>query len=96
MEHFKTVKDHLQERIQNTFILQSCPLPSSTAGQQSGGSAAAVDDPTQKSKQLQQRWVSRVSSLYLGTLGEENGMRETRVEWMEFSCLLITYDLKII
>jgi hypothetical protein len=49
MEHFKTVPDHMQTRIQNQdmLILQSHP-PSSTAGQQSGGSAAAVDDPAQK------------------------------------------------
>ena len=37
--------DDIQKRIQNMSILQTCP-PSSTAGQQSGGSAAAVDDPT--------------------------------------------------
>ena len=96
VEHFKTVPDHMQKRIQNMFMLQSCPLPSSTAGQQSGGSAAAVDEPAQKSKQLQQRWIFRVSSLYLGTLREETGMRETRVEWTEFTWLLITYVLKII
>ena len=55
-----------------------------------------MDDPEQKSKQLQQRWISRVSSLYLGTLGEEKGMRKTRVEWMEFTWLLIKCVLKII
>jgi len=32
-----------------------------------------------------------VSSLYLGTLGGENGMRDTRVEWTEFAWLLITH-----
>ena len=40
------------------------------------------------------KWISRGSSLYyrdLGTHGGEKGMRETRVEWMEFTWLLITY-----
>ena len=32
-----------------------------------------------------------VSSLYLGTLGGEKGMRDTRVEWTELTWLLITY-----
>ena len=73
-----SVTDHMQKGIQNMLILQSCP-PSSTVGQQSGGSSSAVDDPTQKSKQLQQRWISRGSSLQLGTLGGEKGMLETRV-----------------
>ena len=44
-----------------------------------------------QSEQLQQRWIARVSSLYLGTLGREKGMRETRVEWTEFAWLLITF-----
>jgi hypothetical protein len=43
-----------------------------------------------QSEQLQQRWISRVSSLYLGTLGGEKGMRDTRVEWTEFTWLLIS------
>ena len=37
MEHFKTVTDDMQTRIQNMLILQTCP-PSNTVGQQSGGS----------------------------------------------------------
>jgi hypothetical protein len=41
MEHFKAVTDDKQTRIQNMLILQTCP-PSSTAGQQLGGSAADV------------------------------------------------------
>jgi hypothetical protein len=65
---------------QDMLILQSHP-PSSTAGQQSGGSSADVDEPAQKSKQLQQRWISRVSSLYQGNLGGENDTRDTRVGW---------------
>jgi hypothetical protein len=36
------------------------------------------------SEQLQQRWIVRASSLYLGTLKGEKGMRETRVECTEF------------
>ena len=42
-------------------------------------------------EKLQQRWISRVSSLYLSTFGGEKGMRETRVEWTEFTWLLITF-----
>ena len=34
MEHLKKVPDHMQKRIQKMFMLQSCPLPSSTDGQQ--------------------------------------------------------------
>jgi hypothetical protein len=34
---------------------------------------------------------SRVSSLYLDMLGGENGMRDTMVEWMEFTLFFITY-----
>jgi hypothetical protein len=33
-----------------------------------------------QSEQLQRSWISRGCSLYLGTLGGEKGMRETRVE----------------
>jgi hypothetical protein len=43
-----------------------------------------------QSEQLQKRGFP-VSSLYLGTLGGENGLRDTRVEWTEFTWLLITH-----
>ncbi len=44
-----------------------------------------------QSEQLQQRLISRGSSPYLGTVGGEEGMSETRVEWTEFASLLFTY-----
>ena len=44
---FKTVTEDMQKRIQNMSILQ-IPHSSTARGQQSGGSAAAVDDPAQK------------------------------------------------
>ena len=43
------------------------------------------------SEQLQQRWISWVSSLYLGTVGGEKGMRQTRVEYTQFTVFFITY-----
>jgi hypothetical protein len=44
---FKAITDGMHNRIQNMSLLQTCPH-SRTAGQQSGGSAAAVDDSAQK------------------------------------------------
>ena len=49
VSQFKTVTEEMQKRIQNMSILQICPH-SSTVGQQSGCSAAAVDNPAQKCK----------------------------------------------
>jgi hypothetical protein len=50
-----SVTDHMQKGIQNILILQSCP-PSSTVGQQSGGSVAAVDDHAQKCIAVPTSW----------------------------------------
>ncbi len=47
VSQFKTVTEDMQKRIQNMLILQ-IPHSSTAGGQQSGGSAAAVDDPAQK------------------------------------------------
>jgi hypothetical protein len=44
----------------------------------SGGFLEKTKPP--KSQHLQQRWISRGSSLCLGTLGGEEGMRGTRVQ----------------
>ena len=45
----------MQKGIQNMLIVQSCP-PSSSAGEQSGGSVAAVDDPAWKRTAAPTSW----------------------------------------
>ena len=76
--------ENMQKKIRNVSILQTCP-PSSTAGQQSGASAAAGHDSAQKctmvtppskltaqSEQMQQRCISRGAPHFACVLLEEN------------------------